>query len=138
VRPLELSAAVGIEQLKRLPKIINQRRKNGKLFQKNMKNHKNIIIQKEIGESSWFGFSILIKPGSTLKREKLLIKMKKLGFECRPIVSGNFVKNKVIKYFKYKIFGNLKNADYMDKNGFFVGNQHYPIQKAIKLIKSIK
>ncbi len=137
VRPLELSAAVGIEQLKRLPKIINERRKNGKLFQKNMNNHTNIIIQKEIGESSWFGFSILIKPGSTLKRKELLIKMKKLGFECRPIVSGNFVRNKVIKYFNYKIFGNLKNADYMDKNGFFVGNQHYPIPKAIDLIKSI-
>ena len=138
VRPLELSAAVGIEQLKRLPKIIIQRRKNGKLLQKNMKNHPNIIIQKEIGESSWFGFSILIKPSSKLKRTYLLNKMKKLGFECRPIVSGNFVKNKVIKYFKYKIFGELKNADYIDKNGFFVGNHHYPIPKAINLIKNIR
>ena len=53
-------------------------------------------------------FSILIKPGSKLRRKDLLKKMKKLGFECRPIVSGNFAKNKVVKYFNYKIFGNLK------------------------------
>ena len=47
--------------------------------------------------------------------------MKKLGFECRPIVSGNFAKNKVVKYFNYKIFGNLKNAEYIDKKAFLLG-----------------
>jgi CDP-6-deoxy-D-xylo-4-hexulose-3-dehydrase len=33
VRPLEMEGAIGIEQVKRLPKLIEERRKNGKLLQ---------------------------------------------------------------------------------------------------------
>ena len=47
---------------------------------------------------------------------------------------GNFAKNEVIKYFDCEIFGDLVNADYLDKNGLFIGNHHYPINEAINLI----
>lgn len=137
VRPLELEAAIGIEQLKRLPDILIERRKNGKLFQHTMNNHPEIIIQKEIGQSSWFGFSLIIRPKRKLTRQKLLKKLKKMGFECRPIVAGNFAKNDVIKYFNSEIYGQLNNAKYVDQKGLFVGNHHYPISEAIQLLKGI-
>ena len=47
-----------------------------------------------------------------------------LGFECRPIVAGNFAKNEVTKYFDSEISEDLENADYIDKNGLFIGNHH--------------
>jgi CDP-6-deoxy-D-xylo-4-hexulose-3-dehydrase len=137
VRPLELEAALGLEQLRRLPSMIVERRKNGKFLQKIMKDHPDIIIQQEIGRSSWFGFSIVIRSDSKLTRKQLLVKLKKKGFECRPIVTGNFVKNAVVKYFDYEVHGKLKNADLIDKKGLFVGNHHYPILEAIMLLKSI-
>lgn len=71
VRPLELEGALGIEQLKRLPRLIEGRRKNGKLLQNTLANHPDIIVQKEIGESSWFGFSLVIRPGRKLARKDL-------------------------------------------------------------------
>ena len=40
--------------------------------------------------------------------------------EYRPIVTGNFVKNDVLKYFDYSIHKKLKNADHLHDNGFFV------------------
>ena len=58
-----------------------------------MLNHPFLLIQTEIGLSSWFGFSLIIKPGSLIKRSELLDKLNNAGFECRPIVSGNFAKN---------------------------------------------
>ena len=137
VRPLEIEGAVGIEQVKRLPKLIEERRSNGKQFQVMMTDHSEIIIQQEIGESSWFGFSLVIRPESKLTRKILLQKLNMLGFECRPIVAGNFAKNEVIKYFDSEVHGVLKNSEYVDKNALFVGNHHYSIADAFELLKKI-
>jgi CDP-6-deoxy-D-xylo-4-hexulose-3-dehydrase len=130
LRPLELSGAIGVEQVKRLPFIISARRENAKLFQNVFSNHQELIIQEEISESSWFGFSLVIRPGSKLKRKDLIQRLNELGFECRPIVAGNFTKNEVVKYFNFEIHGALKNAEHIDQNGLFIGNHHYPIPEA--------
>jgi CDP-6-deoxy-D-xylo-4-hexulose-3-dehydrase len=131
LRPLEMSGAIGIEQLKKIPSIIRERRTNGALFQSKMAEHPKFIIQQEIGESSWFGFSLILRKEFENQREFVANQLKNLGFECRPIVAGNFVKNKVIDYFDYEVHGELKNADYIDRNGLFIGNHHYPITEAL-------
>ena len=137
VRPLEIEGALGVEQVKRLPALIEQRRKNGKLLQAALANHPDIIIQQEIGESSWFGFSLVIRPGSKLTRKALVVKLNELGFECRPIVAGNFAKNEVVKYFDSEVHGTLKNAEHIDQNGLFVGNHHYPIPEAFTALANL-
>ena len=137
VRPLEIEGALGVEQVKRLSMLIEERRKNGKLLQAALANHPDIIIQKEIGESSWFGFSLVIRPGSKLTRKALVVKLNELGFECRPIVAGNFAKNEVVKYFDSEVHGTLKNAEHIDQNGLFVGNHHYPIPEAFAALASL-
>jgi CDP-6-deoxy-D-xylo-4-hexulose-3-dehydrase len=137
VRPLEMSGALGIEQVKKLPHLIAERRKNGALLQKALANHSDLLIQSEIGHSSWFGFSLVIKPGSAWTRKDLVKKLTDLGFECRPIVTGNFAKNEVVKYFDSEVHGQLKNAEHVDQNGLFIGNHHYSIADAIEMLKNI-
>jgi CDP-6-deoxy-D-xylo-4-hexulose-3-dehydrase len=138
VRPLELEGILGVEQVKKLPMIISERRKNAKLFVEILSNHPDLLIQKEIGMSSWFGFSIIIRPGSSLTRKELVNKLNHLGFEIRPIVTGNFLKNEVIKFFDYEVHSNLKNAEYLDKHGLFIGNQHYSISDAFEALSTLK
>ncbi|HQV80151.1 MAG TPA: DegT/DnrJ/EryC1/StrS family aminotransferase [Agitococcus sp.] len=137
VRPLELSGAIGIEQVKKLPMLIRERRHNGALLQEAMSNHPDLLIQKEIGQSSWFGFSLVIRPESTLTREQLVAKLQSAGFECRPIVAGNFAKNEVVKYFDSDVYGDLKNAEHIDSHGLFIGNHHYPITEAIAALRAL-
>lgn len=137
VRPLEMEGALGVEQVKRLPSLIEERRKNGKLLQAALSEHPEIIIQEEIGESSWFGFSLVIRPGSKLTRKALVVKLNELGFECRPIVAGNFAKNEVVKYFDSEVHGALKNAEHIDQNGLFVGNHHFPIPEAFAALATL-
>jgi CDP-6-deoxy-D-xylo-4-hexulose-3-dehydrase len=137
VRPLEMEGALGIEQVKRLPKMIAERRKNGVLLQGAMRDHSDIIIQREIGNASWFGFSLVIRPGSKLARKDLVQKLTELGFECRPIVAGNFAKNEVVKYFDSEVHGTLKNAEHIDQNGLFVGNHHFPIADAMASLRKL-
>ena len=54
---------------------------------------------------------------------------------ARPIVSGNFLRNKVSKYLNFKVYGKLKNADYISKNGFAIGNNHYNLSKNLTKLK---
>lgn len=137
VRPLEMSGALGLEQVKKLPYLVTERRKNAALLQTVMCDHPTVLIQKEIGESSWFGFSLVIRPGVDLPRDVLVTRLNGLGFEVRPIVAGNFAKNEVVKYFNSEISGALTNAEHIDTNGLFVGNHHYSIEDAVKQLKSI-
>jgi len=137
VRPLEMEGALGIEQVKKLPSLIANRRQNGVFLQDLMSNHPALMIQRETGMSSWFGFSLVIRPGEEMTRRQLLKRLNELGFESRPIVAGNFAKNEVVKHFDAEVHGELRNADHIDNFGLFIGNHHYPIREAIAALQSI-
>ena len=137
VRPVEMSGAIGIEQLKKLPYFLKQRRENAKLFVELFKDHPDFIIQKDIDKSSWFGFSLIIKPGSGLKRKDVINKLQENKIDCRPIVTGNFTKNDVMKFFDYEVHNELKNADYLHDNGFFVGNSQVNLESEIATLHQV-
>ena len=134
LRPLEMSGAIGCIQIQKFPKFLIQRKINAETFLDKMRKYDDIIIQKEIGSSSWFGFSIVIKPGSKRNRDNLIKTLSDIGFECRPIVTGNFVKNNVVNYFNYEVEGNLENAKWIDENGLFIGNHHVGMKDALDLL----
>lgn len=138
LRPLEMSGALGQAQLAKLPGLIEGRRANAALFQNAMADHPQLQIQQEIGESSWFGFSLVIRTGSSVPRQKVVSLFNTKGFECRPIVTGNFAKNEVLQYFDYEIHGSLENADKIDTDGLFIGNHHYPIEEAITVLAEME
>ncbi|WP_329805016.1 DegT/DnrJ/EryC1/StrS family aminotransferase [Flavobacterium facile] len=131
VRPVEMSGVIGVEQLKKLPSFLEYRRKNAELFVSLFENHKDFYIQKDIDHSSWFGFSFILKPESTLDRAEIVKKLEANQIDCRPIVTGDFTKNEVLKHFDYEIFGEMKNAQYLDKKGFFVGNHQVDLTQEI-------
>lgn len=137
VRPLEMSGAIGQEQIRKLPKFIETRRKNAEVFVELFKNDPDLIIQKEIGESSWFGFSFVVRESSKVNRLQLIDYLTKAGVECRPIVTGNFAKNEVVKWFDYEISGELKNADRIDQFGFFVGNHQVSMLDQVKKLRNV-
>jgi CDP-6-deoxy-D-xylo-4-hexulose-3-dehydrase len=138
VRPLEMSGALGIEQLKKLPSFIETRRENAKLFQSLFANHPYIDIQQETGSSSWFGFSLILNENAPYSRSELVKLLIENGIECRPIVTGNFLKNKeVLEYFDYEIAGSLEAAEYLDEHGLFVGNHQNGIEAEIRLLYKI-
>lgn len=122
LRPLEMEAAIGREQLKKMDEIIANRQKNAVYFKGKMQEFQDILVQKEIESSSWFGFSILLQGEYAGRRNQVVKRLSEKQIEVRPIVAGNFVRNKVIHYMDYSIAGTLKNADDIHENGFFIGN----------------
>ena len=137
LRPLEISGAIGLEQIKKLPEILTQRIQNADYFIKQFENNKQFIIQRETGKSSWFAFSLIIAQESKLIRKDIIHKLSEKGIECRPIVAGNFANNRVTRYFKYKVYDELSNADYIDSHGFYVGNHGHDINEQISYLAEI-
>lgn len=135
VRSCEINGAVGKVQLKKLDGFLKIRRANAKHFVNLFKNDARFIIQKEMGESSWFSFSMIVNPKTGLKREDALEKLKTAGIDHRIITGGNILRHDVIKYFDYTVTKS-NNADMVHDHGFFVGNHPYDLRKQIDCLHS--
>ena len=136
VRPLEMSGAIGSVQLKKCDRFIEQRRKNAKIFVEKFNKMPNIKIQKEIGKSSWFGFSVILTDKLEGRRDEVIKKLTELGVETRPIIAGNFMKQPVIEYFNYtSTLDGTPNADYLHDNGFFMGNDIMDLYDNISMVE---
>ena len=137
VRPLEMSGAIGSVQLEKMDRMMAQRRYNAGLMMSLMRDVKDIKLQQEQGNSSWFGFSLLLENSLEGKRSELVRLLAEQGIETRPIVAGNFTKNPVIKHMPHRISGELKEAEYIDANGLFVGNDSKEMPDQISLLVDV-
>jgi CDP-6-deoxy-D-xylo-4-hexulose-3-dehydrase len=134
LRPLEISAAIGLNQFKRLNqfkkirfnnrvKIINKLRKS-----KYWKDQFSFIDPIKKLDPSWFGLPILINENLKWKKNKFLAYLNKNGIETRPIISGNFLNQPSIKLYKLNTKKELfKNAQNIEDRGFFIGIHVEPI-----------
>ncbi len=128
LRPLDLNAAIGYSQFKRLNRIINIRTKNRKKIINSLKNSslwKNQLSFLEPIKKlrpSWFGLPILINKKFLKNKKRYLKYLNKKGIETRPIISGNFLNQPCIKLYKLnKKGGQFKNAQEIEDRGFFIG-----------------
>jgi CDP-6-deoxy-D-xylo-4-hexulose-3-dehydrase len=137
VRPQEINAAVGLEQLKKLPAMTAQRRANLRLFHDAFVDHKKFIIQRENGKSSSFCFPMIVRPGSGLERRDIFLPLKDADIGFRMVTGGCFPRHDAIKYFDYDIIGNLANADIVHDQGFFVGNHPYDLSQQIEKLRDV-
>lgn len=128
VRPNEISAAIGYNQLKRLKKFKSIRNANRKKIidqlkkSKNWNNQFSFIEPIQNLDPSWFGLPILINQKFISKKEKFLKYLNKNNIETRPIISGNFVNQPSVKLYglvskKMKFTG----AQDIEDRGFFIG-----------------
>lgn len=134
VRPLEMEAAIGSVQLRKLDSFIAARRKNAELFQSAMHGLDGYRIQKENGDSSWFGFSLILDGKLEGKRAGLIAALTQAEIDSRPIVTGNFARNPVIEHLPHLEIGPLPGADDIHDNGLFVGNHHYDLSNELDLL----
>ncbi len=137
LRPLEIEGAVGLEQLKKLDGFIAKRRANADYFRHVMSRDSRFFVQKETGESSWFGFALILSEDNADQRDLFVAALRAHGIEVRPIVAGNFARQPVFSKVNATVFGELVDADYIHENGFFVGNHSVDMRQQIDYLKKV-
>jgi len=142
LRPTDISASIGNSQIKKLKNIIKIRQENFKLIRSTLLEDKkfsdkfNIINENLNNSIVWFGVPIILKSTKKNYKNKVTNKLNKLGIDTRPLISGNFANQPAIKLYKLKINNDLKNADLIDKNSFFIGLHN--TKTSIKTVQFIK
>lgn len=130
LRPLDLTAAIGLSQFKRLKQMMKVRDNNRKLIINKITNHKKYKNQFEFFNStknlkpSWFGLPLLLHKDFKQKKNFFLKYLTSKKIENRPIISGNFLNQPSIKLFKLNKEKNKSNfpvAQDIDERGFFIG-----------------
>jgi len=146
MRPLEMSGAVGSVQLEKLPAFLANRRTNAIHFLREIDDLRGSVRTQlcNVLDSSWFGFSMIFKDSLRGRRDEIANALSAAGVESRPIVTGNFANQPVMKYYEQaggRIHGSLRNAQEIDEHGLFIGNDHRDLKKditrAISVIRSM-
>ncbi len=136
-RPVEMSGAVGLEQLKKLDGFIEKRQENAVHFVERFSGDERFIIQRESGISSWFGFSLVIRPDSRVDRSRVVQALNAANIDVRPVVTGNFLVNDVIKHLNHRVVGKHLNSQAVHDYGLFVGNHHFDIRSKINYLHQV-
>ena len=138
VRPLEIEAAIGREQLKKLPGFTAVRRKNLALFQSLFDGDDRFIIQRENGSSSSFCFPIILNPAKNPDRQAVFKALAEADIGFRIITGGNFLRHDVLRFYDYDVVGGgAPNADAAHDYGFFVGNHPYDLEPQIRRLRDV-
>lgn len=137
VRPLELSGAVGLEQIKKLDMFLSVRRQNAALFVRLFADDERFIIQREHGVSSWFAFTMILNPDLGIERRAVLDALKRAGIGYRIITGGCFLRHDVVKWFDYDTVGPIVNANLAHDFGFFVGNHPHDLSSQLARLRDV-
>ncbi len=124
VRPTELQAGFGLEQMKRLPIFHAQRLANAVYFQQYLRRHADLMRTMEVhpkSECSWFALPILLTADCAFSKADLLTYLEMQGVETRPIVAGNLARQPVCRLFPELQEDCLPGSDIVHKRGFYVG-----------------
>ena len=136
-RPTEIQGALGSLQLSKLPKFVEQRRKNATYLLESIKDINLITPQNEHHFSSYFGFGFIV---AHAKRDILVRYLAKNGVQVRPIVSGDISLHPLSQYMTAS--DDYTNARTLHQEGFFIGNHHVDFQvqisKFVDIIKEFK
>ena len=128
LRPMDINAAIGFNQFKRLKKLKSTRAKNRNNLIRSLKSSKKwnnqysfFNPQKNL-DPSWFGLPLMLNNKKIDSKNRFLKYLNKNKVETRPIISGNFANQPAIKKYniKYKK-SELKNSQEIEDKGFFIG-----------------
>jgi CDP-6-deoxy-D-xylo-4-hexulose-3-dehydrase len=137
VRPLELSGAIGLEQLKKLDAMVEMRRQNAALFANLFRGDDRFIIQRENGRSSWFSFTLILNPALGIDRARVMDALRKADIGFRMITGGCFLRHEAIKHFEYSTVGDMVHANTAHDHGFFVGNHPRDLTTEITRLREV-
>lgn len=126
LKATDIQAAIGVEQLKKLPEFIKKRKENFSFLYNKFKkfdSYFHLPKWEDEAEPSWFGFPLTVKEGFGFDRIKLLKFLDERKIGTRLIFAGNITKQPYFKNYvvDYRVAGSLKNTDDVMNNAFWIG-----------------
>lgn len=124
----ELSAAFGLEQLKRLSGFAKKRTQRfAQLTEFAKRYEKWFILPKQDARvvTNWLAFPLTLKPEAPFTRAEITRYLEEANIQTRPIFTGTILKQPAYQNITHrKAVKTFPVSDYVMKNGFLVGAHH--------------
>jgi len=124
LKPLDLQAAIGLQQLQRLPQFMQKRKQNfRKLYAELSKFEDYFIVPESMPKAQpcWFAFPITVKEKAPFTRKDIVDYLEKHHIATRPLFAGNILRQPAYRDMNCRIVGKLDNSDRVMTSSFFVG-----------------
>ncbi len=120
----DMQAAVGVSQLKKLPRFIAARRKNFDYLYAGLKKFDGVLmlpVSTPDSEPSWFGFPLAVKPDAPFTRDQLTRHLDDAKIGTRLLFGGNLVRQPAYEDIQKRVVGDLANTDFVMRQVFWIG-----------------
>lgn len=124
LKPIEPQAAMGVEQVKRLPAFIKKRDENFRRLYRYAKAWEDyFILPKSLPQADpcWFAFIVTIRDGAPFTRQEITLFLEEKMIQTRPLFAGNITRQPAYRDISYRKIGDLGNSDLVLHNAFFLG-----------------
>jgi CDP-4-dehydro-6-deoxyglucose reductase, E1 len=124
LKPLDLQCAIGIEQLKKLPKFTEIRKRHFNTLYNALKPYESSFILPRTlpkADPSWFSFPLTVKPDATFSRRDIVAYLEAHQIETRMLFCGNILKHPAYENIHCRISGTLDQTENVLENTFFIG-----------------
>jgi len=122
----DFQAAIGLAQLKKLPRFIEKRKANYEslyTFFSQYPNYFLLMEENKKNDISYFGFPVIVRPNAGFSRNSLTVYLEDNGIGTRNVFSGNLLRHPAYSSARtnYRVVGEQKNADTIMKSAFWLG-----------------
>lgn len=142
LKATDMQAAVGVAQLKKLPRFIELRKKNFAAIRQKLSGSQEHFILPEptpYSDPSWFGFPMMVRDDAPFLRRDIVEYLAEKKIQSRQLFGGNLIRQPAYKNIRHRVVGDLRNSDRVMNQAFWIGV--YPgltaemIEYAIKSIR---
>ena len=120
----DMQAAVGLSQLDRVDDFITTRRRNFALLTEGLASFEDVFILPKAtprSDPSWFGFTLTVRAGAGFTRDDVVQFLNANKIATRFLFGGNLVRQPYMQGQKYRVVGDLTNADAVTERTFWIG-----------------
>lgn len=124
MKATDMQAAVGVAQLKKLPRFIERRRANFARLRRYLEPLQEQLILPEAtpgSEPSWFGLPLTLREPSSVSRHALIEFLDSRRIGTRLLFGGNLLRQPAYRAIPHRRVGALKEADRVMRQTFWVG-----------------
>src|SRR3989344_4149215 len=126
-KAVEMQAAFGLEQLKKLPQFNARRARTFRRLYDFFDQHREHFLLPEIlpqAEVYLIAFPVTIKPESPINRKELMLFLEENKIQTRPLFAGNILRHPAFKNITKRVHGQMVNSDLVMKYSFLIGCHH--------------
>ena len=125
-KAMEFQAALALTQLKKINWIIKKRQNNVKFLNKYLRQYSDILqLPPFSNKVSYLAYPLVIKKPELISRKILRKGLEDLGVETRPLFGCIPTQQSAYAYLRRQYEGKLSNAEYIGRNGFYIGCHQY-------------